>query len=379
MRRTLDAVAAKRPDMHGEPRELSVDRYLDPARCQAEQAMLREFPIAVGFASQVAAPGAVLTHDLSGAPVLVTRDDEGTLRAFLNVCRHRGTRLEDAPCGQRKALVCPYHAWTYDLAGRLRGVPHRQGFPDLDLEARGLVPLAVGEYAGLVFVLPTPGRAPWSLQRFFAPLGDDLAAFADHVLYAPSTRPRALNWKLMLDGSWETYHFRPTHAQTIYPLFIDNVGVFDWAEPHLRMVLPKRSITALAQAPEETWRLRDHANVLYGLFPNTIVLCQPDHAMVVTAWPTSPTTSTLAAGMLIPEAPRTDRARAHWDRNEEIFWTAIEEDLQMGESIQRGLASGANASILCGRYEHLIPRYHAAIDRALRGELRQAHGYRDMS
>lgn len=367
--RALEKIEQRQSDADGVPFELTVDRYVDPEVLERERVLFREHPVVVGFSSQVSAPGDFITHAQSDRPILVTRDRDGALHAFLNVCRHRGTLLMEAPCGRvDRSLVCTYHGWTYGLSGRLEGVPHRSEFVGVDLEERGLVELPVAERFGLVFVNMTPGRSA-DPETHFRPFTQDLEGFglADHVLYAPSQRTRRMNWKLMLDGSWEAYHFRTTHEKTIAPLFFDNIGVFDWQEPNLRMVLPKRTMVELGEQPKAEWRIRPHANLLYGLFPNTIILVQPDHAMIVTIWPESPDRSTIVAGMLIPEVPGSDRAEAHWKRNEEIFWSAIEEDIQMGERIQSTLTSGANTGLLFGRCEHLVGKYHRAIEHAMGG------------
>ncbi|MDI3285183.1 aromatic ring-hydroxylating dioxygenase subunit alpha [Polyangium sp. 15x6] len=357
--RALDNIDRRRSDADGEPFELPVERYLDPSIFERERALLRSRPVVVGFASQVASPGDFITHDHAGVPLVVTHDHDGVLRAFVNVCRHRGARIADA-CGHAQRLVCPYHGWSYNLSGRLEGVPHRQEFAGVDLEQRGLIELPVWRRFGLVFACLTPGPA----TRAF-PFAEDLEELDSHVLHAPSERTRRMNWKLMMDGSWETYHFRVTHAKTIASHFFDNTGVFDFVEPDIRMVLPKRSIVDLRHEDPATYRIRQHANLLYGLFPNTIVLVQPDHAMVVTMWPTSIDRTTIVAGMLIPEPPQTEKARAHWQKNEAIFWNAIEEDIAMGERIQSTLSSGVNRSFLFGRCEHLIGKFHRVLEEAI--------------
>lgn len=368
--RALEHIEHRTSDMAEDAARIPVERYTSRERLERERKLLlQRLPLVVGFGSQVAAPGDFFTHDASGIPLLVARDQDGQLGAFINACRHRGTRLEDAPCGSgKKGFVCPYHAWTYGSDGRLLAVPHREGFPGLDLAERGLVRLPVAERHGLVFVRPTPGP-PVDVDAYLGPFGADFEGFGlgQHVLFAPSTRTLRMNWKLLLDGSYETYHFRPTHARTIYPMFIDNTGVFDWREPHLRMVLPKRTIERLRDVERSTWRIREHANLLYGLFPNTIVLVQPDHAMVVTVWPVDADSAIGMAGMLVPETPETSKAEAYWRRNEKIFWDAIEEDIAMGERIQATLRSGANEHLLLGRYEHLIARFHETVERCLAG------------
>ncbi|MCA9591722.1 MAG: aromatic ring-hydroxylating dioxygenase subunit alpha [Myxococcales bacterium] len=364
IRRALDNISNKTSDSAGEPFGVPVERYLSETVLAAERRLLRQRPVVVAFASQVAEPGSVVVHDHAGVPVLVTRTKDGELHAFFNACRHRGTKIALEGCSAADKLVCPYHGWSYDLSGRLRGVPHRGEFSGVDLAAKNLVELPVWTHAGLVLTRMTAGP---SEDLALGALPQDLESFGfgDHVLFGASVRERPLNWKLMLDGSWETYHFRTTHDKTIAPFFFDNTGVFDWDAPNLRMVLPKRSILELRDAGTRSWHIRPHANLIYSLFPNTIVLVQPDHAMVLTLWPTAVDRTVIAAGMLVPEAPSSDKAVEHWHKNEQIFWDAIEEDLDMGARIQATLASGANPELLCGRSEHLIGKYRAELDRAL--------------
>lgn len=366
IRRALDHIERRVSDADGEPFELSVERYLATDVLARELRFLRRRPVVVGFGSEVARRGDVLCHDHAGVPVIVTRAPDGELHAFFNACRHRGTKLVAASTCGANQLVCPYHGWSYDLRGQLRGIPHRGEVLGFDLESRNLVELPVWERFGLVFVQMTPDESA-DIDAALGPLCRDLESFgfSNHVLFAPSVRRRKVNWKLVLDGSWETYHFRTTHEKTIAPLFFDNTGVFDWDEPGLRMVLPKRTISELRTLPENDWKIRPHANLIYGLFPNSIVLVQPDHAMVLTLWPEAPDRTTVVAGMLIPEPPSTEKATSYWKKNEKIFWDAIEEDVDMGERIQATLASGANSTLLCGRAEHLIGKYQRALERAM--------------
>ena len=106
-----------------------VSVYADPAHLAREERILfRRYPILMGFASEWAAPGAFRTDDHAGVPILVVRGSDGRLRAFLNVCRHRGAKVADGS-GTARVFSCPYHAWTYDLSGRIRGIPDERCFP----------------------------------------------------------------------------------------------------------------------------------------------------------------------------------------------------------------------------------------------------------
>jgi phenylpropionate dioxygenase-like ring-hydroxylating dioxygenase large terminal subunit len=348
----------KTTDTEPAPTLQPVAQYLDAA-----PALFRELPVIVGHASQVAAPGDFITHDASGVPLLIVRGDDGVLGAFLNVCRHRGTRVEPAACGAKKAFVCPYHAWSYRRDGALLGIPHERGFAGIDRSQRGLVRVPCAELAGFIFVRPQPSDAALDAAAWLGPIADDLVGFGTaraHV-YAPVVKHKAMAWQLAIDVFLESYHLRPTHGASIYPLFFDNVGLVDPIGPHLRNVFPKRTIRELPTLPRERWELRRHANVLYHLFPNTLILVEPDHAAVLHLWPEGPARTLLTAYTLVPEPPVTDKARAYWDANNAILYTAIDEDFAMGESIQRGLASGANSAVVFGAFEHALAHFHREI------------------
>lgn len=370
VKRILAHVEARTTDREEGPSTLPIEAYADAARLDREtETLFRALPLPVAHASALAAPGDFVTHDDAGVPLLVVRGDDGEVAAFVNVCRHRGTRVEGAPCGSKKAFVCPYHAWSYGRDGRLLGVPHESGFVGVDRAARGLVRVPAAIAAGLVWVRPSPvgpgESATLDVGAWLGPLAADLDGFgvATSHVYAPRTVSRAMSWKLAIDIFLEAYHLRPTHKDSIYGMFFDNLGIIEAFGPHLRNVFPKRSIRELASRPEAEWELRKHANILYFLFPSTLVLVQPDHAAVVTAWPDGPTRSRLASYTLVPEPPVTEKARAYWDANNAVLYGATDEDFAMGESIQRGVASGANREVVFGAFEHGLRHFHAEIAR----------------
>lgn len=365
IRRVLAHLEQKTTDSADAPSTVPVAAYADEARFAKEHARLfRDLPLIVGHASQVAKPGDFFTHDATGVPLLVVRGEDGQVGAYLNVCRHRGTRVEAAACGHRKAFVCPYHAWSYGCDGRLIWIPHERGFAGVDRNERGLVRVPAAVAAGFVFVQPRPSDEPLDIAAWLGPLAGELDGFgcATSQVYDARTTTRALSWKLSIDVFLESYHLRPTHRNSIYGMFFDNIGLVDRVGPHLRNVFPKRSIKELAELPEAQWSLRRYANVLFHLFPNTLILVEPDHAAVLHLWPDGPSRTVLTSYTLIPELPSTDKARAYWDANNAILYGAIDEDFAMGESIQRGLASGANRELVFGSFEHALAHFHQQIE-----------------
>ena len=365
LRRVLDHLADGTTDMAPARHERPVSFYTDPAQFERErQGPFRRMPVAIGYSAQVAKPGDFITHDLGGVPLLAVRGRDGALRGFINACRHRGTRVEwDAAGAGKRAFVCPYHAWTYGDDGALMHVPHAEGFPDLDRADHGLVAVPVAERAGIVWAIPAAGAAR-DIDALLGPLAGELDAMGlgSHVPYAPRRYELACNWKLVNDASLDSYHIRHGHRRTIAPLFLDTMCIFDRFGHHSRLFLAKRSVEGLRNTDPAGWRVRDHGNPLYFFFPGTVVLVEPDHAQVASVWPVSPDRTIMTGATLIPEAPASPKARAHWDKNVHIFWHTLAEDFALMESKHSTLRSGANETLTFGRFEHSAAWFHEAVD-----------------
>ena len=187
--------------------------YHDPEFFEAEKnAFLRQAPQIVCHESEIARAGDWLTLEYLGESVIVIRGDDGAMRAFANVCRHRGSRLVDGNAGCAKVLTCPYHAWSYARDGRLVGVPQRQEYPDLRTEELGLVPVALEQWRGFLFVTLEPG-AP-SVATMMAPYEEEVAPYRFEELRAigrVTLRPRPLNWKTIADNYSDGLHIPVGH------------------------------------------------------------------------------------------------------------------------------------------------------------------------
>jgi glycine betaine catabolism A len=170
----------------------------------------------IGREDELVRPGAFRSFEVGGSGVVVVRDETGTLRAFHNVCRHRGTRLVEAPEGQGLTkLVCPYHAWTYRLDGRLIGTPHMAEAKEFDRADFGLHPVATEVWRGFVFVNLDPKARPLAetlggLLRRAAPYPLEHLRRAHRVEY-----DIAANWKLIVQNANECYHCPGVHPQLV--------------------------------------------------------------------------------------------------------------------------------------------------------------------
>src|SRR5204862_2160757 len=136
-----------------------VTDYICPKQAAAEkEKFFRTGPIIIGLSCLVPKPGDFMTHDHTGVPILLVRRQDGSLGAYLNVCRHRGSRVAEG-CGNATIFTCPYHAWTYDTAGKLAGRPDERSFAGYAKATIALQPLPVSEKYGMIWVASAPGPA----------------------------------------------------------------------------------------------------------------------------------------------------------------------------------------------------------------------------
>src|SRR5262249_14908541 len=204
-----------------------------------------------------AKPGDWRTDDLTGVPILVVRGRDGVLRAFLNVCRHRGAKVVEG-CGSAKAFSCPYHAWSYDLAGRLTHIPDERSFPGVKAERASLVPLPLCEKYGLVWVITTPaadGAHSFDIDPWLGGLGPELAhyKFEDWCQFAVQTDRETMNWKILMDTFHEGYHFAYLHKSSLISILQGNLTDFEAFGLNHRQVMPRQKLDRLRELPEAEW------------------------------------------------------------------------------------------------------------------------------
>ncbi len=212
----IGEVAVPPAYLPGAPYRIPKERYTssDFARLEEERLWPNVWQVACSL-DHVAAPGDAVDCRLGPLSAVVVRDGDGRLRAFQNVCRHRGNTLCEGTRRGLSELRCPYHRWAWDLQGRLREVPSRRGFGGLEMEELGLVPLAVESWGPLVFVNFDAGAPP--LQDWLEGVVDD-AAWADLERFrcvATATTRVPCNWKVVVDGFSETYHVQGIHREML--------------------------------------------------------------------------------------------------------------------------------------------------------------------
>jgi carnitine monooxygenase subunit len=275
LRKMVSLVENHATDRSPGPLPLHKGVYIDPVRFEAEREKLfLGQPIVAGLSGDIPNPGDLLLFDAAGPSIIVTRGKDGVARAFLNMCTHRGAKLveETEPHSEHRArLTCPFHAWTFDAAGKLIGQPSKESFAGCEIGARNLLELPCAEHLGLIFVRPGGGDAI-DAAAHLGEFGDVLSALELHratpvkkgILTAES------NWKFALDTYAEGYHFATLHASTIGQTHYSDVSAVDRFGRHHRVAFPDKSVGKLVGKPEGEWPQTDYGGVHY-LFPNTIV------------------------------------------------------------------------------------------------------------
>jgi len=366
----LALVRGKKPFMTDDEALIPVADYLDPQRFEEERRWFRSSMNIVARSSQVASPGDFITRDVVGTPTIVVRDASGTARAFVNVCRHRGATLELRQHGNCRRFVCPYHAWTYDTDGSLAAVRHPEGFPTLDLRATSLLELTCVEAAGLVWVCPDPAVEAWVPNDATQAVFEELTwlGCADLAVFESETSLWDANWKLIVDGGLEAYHFKIAHRNTIAGFFPDNVSTFEFIGEHIRSVLPRSSIVELEDQPQSEWDIRKHMHMLYSIAPNASILVQERHLELILMTPLAVDRTRIEIMTLGPK-PGADafdeKAKGYLAANHAFTKKTLDEDFSIAEQIQRGMHTGVNQHFRFARYEGALNRWHQRLDQRL--------------
>ncbi len=332
--------------------------YTDPGYWSREKALLFDRAPQV-LCPSVLVPSAnmAVPHDASGQPLLISRDGDGKVHVFMNVCRHRGTRLiegGEVHCGKR--FTCPYHAWTYATDGRLLALPRPDAFPGLDKADFTLAELPSYEAGGLIWFAPQAG-ADFTLAE---QLGEDFDAFAmaDLHLFRRNTHDVAGNWKLIMDAFLESYHVTRLHSGTIGPFFRDGVSTGDVIGPHQRSLVCRAEELGGVDFTDMA-ALRRVGTFAYQLFPATVLVVSPDYINVMTVWPQAHNRTLVEDFMLIPEEPMNDQARDHWQRSWDLLDGGVfgSEDFRAAALGQQGLTTGSLPHLTLGTLEGGIRRF----------------------
>ena len=353
IQRVLDHAAAKSTDLGEDVWREPVQNYRSQEQFDLEMELFKRLPMVYCPSAALDKNGSYVARTLAGVPLLAVRGDDGMVRTFHNACRHRGMMLAEGS-GKTHNFVCGYHSWAYGLDGALKHVPGDGGFPDLDRQAHGLVPVHTEERGGLVFVTQKDPISPGALESL-----PDLIQPGQEVFEYTSFTDDA-NWKLLLETSMEGYHIKPLHRESFYPFGFDNLNVVETFGMNSRIVFPFRRIEKLRDKPKDTWRAPGMLTFVNQLFPNTRLATLSNHYLLVILEPVTPTQSLWVIYRLRPPSAEATAEGLEKSKRDAAFIkdTGVIEDRAAACSIQGGMAGESNTHYTFGRFEKSAVHFH---------------------
>jgi len=331
-------------------------------------------PQVIGFAGEVASPNSYITATVMNIPVVVTRAEDGILRAFINACGHRGAQIAKGCSGiggERKRLNCSFHGWSYSLDGKLAGRPKDKAFAS-DRQNRDLIPLPVSEKHGLITVGLKPKTSEEDqkkVDQFLDDIGPALQDFDFQNMHTLETRrlDAKANWKLVVNLSHESYHFSVLHRESLSPLMTDHAAIDTYGQ-HSRWAFPMKGIEKLSEKPEGEWPAHFPGVINHTLFPGTILIANPEDAQIIRAEPGDrPGTSVVYYSGVYYSAQGKDEKKHQDSLNAYNFGGDIfsKEDLMAAEQCQQGIEAGLD-EIVIGCNEPIVQYWHQLWNKALR-------------
>ncbi len=371
----------------------------------------------VGRAAEIPDPGDWVTYDLHDLSVVAIRQVDHSVRAFHNVCPHRGNRLVDGH-GHGDRLTCGFHCWVFELDGKLVGVPEQDGLPSFSRQDRGLRPLHAEVVSGFVFA--HPGASPEPIASW---LGDvtaelDLYRFEDMACFLRRRLELSCNWKTCLDAFQEVYHVRGVHPQLV-PGLRTTQSTFGFFGAHSMMMNPNGEESARGTGSEDDPDMhlafrrskaergsidvshleesRLTANYQYHLFPNVTFNTHATGCQLFRflPHPSEPERCTVDVWFLEricaghsptgeAEVVDVDLARTTFGESldgfeppesaksfgtdlVEIYATALDQDFTLVSNLQRGLRSPGLGDLVLSAQERRIVHWHAMLDAFLEG------------
>lgn len=339
--------------------------FLDPVRFDLEQEkVFLVLPVPITMSAVIPTPGDIVATDSYGKSIILARDKDGVVRAFLNACTHKGAKLvEDGEPKSAGRLVCPYHAWTFGLDGRVLGVPRSETFSDLCKQDRALAQLPCEEKGGVVWVGLDRKRA-YDFGAIDQQLVTDFEALSlpNMHLYGRKVFDLKANWKLVLEPFLEGYHVQRLHAQSVGPLFADVPSIITQLGQNIRQTSGKQQFTPnILEIPGEN--IHKWVTHAYQVFPNFVLITSPYYISIMILAPRAADRTVVDYMMLTREAPDNPKAEELFARSYDMILNVFgNEDFRAAEISQEGLSTGALENVLYCGLEKMIPAFYRTLE-----------------
>ncbi|MDX1581058.1 MAG: aromatic ring-hydroxylating dioxygenase subunit alpha [Alphaproteobacteria bacterium] len=348
--------------------------YTDEERYQQEvDKIFKRVPLMLATTPELSEPGDYKAMKVAGLPVLILRQKDGEISAFINSCSHRGAQIVMDGTGKAPSrLVCPYHAWTFDQKGKLVGVAAAEEFGEIDKSCYGLTELQAFERAGLIWVNVDPD-SNIEIENFLAGYDEILNEFdfENWILFDQRTI-KGPNWKTAYDGYLDLYHLPVLHKETFGPNMSNQAQYYSWG-PHQRAVSPSRSIdNHLDSIPEDDWPSSILLLGVWTIFPHISIASFDGGGrgvMVSQLMPGETVGESYTTQYYLMETPPTPEQEVEANKQFKLLEYVVEtEDYGTGKRQFDALAAGTRDHVLFGRNEGGGQRFHGWVDRLIEAD-----------
>ncbi|MGQ0465000.1 MAG: aromatic ring-hydroxylating oxygenase subunit alpha [Sporichthyaceae bacterium] len=375
IRRALQHLKDDTTDMYDHTSSFVAAEYTDPGLAERERDLIfGRVPSIVAHSSELAKPYTFKTMQMPRNKVLIVRQEDGSVKTFVNLCRHRGALLEDEACGWARLFSCPYHRWSYDVDGTLRTITRDNTFGEIDRTKQGLIELPTEERHGFIWIVDQAG-ASIDVAAWLGPEMDAiLAEYNLDELYCVRHEgfDEPVNWKIMQDAFLDGYHIQYAHPNTAAKHIHTNLMAWEDYGRHCRFVTPRKTIDRFLDEDPGDQSLVPYVTETHFLGPNSTLLKQPDHFQLLTFRPdpATPTRSWMEMRLIVPHYERTgadpEKWARTWEKNWEILLAVLhQEDFPLLRASQGGMASRDAGSMMLGRNEVTNQVFHRETRRIL--------------
>ena len=325
-----------------------------------------DHPVPIALSAELKDNNSYKATKVIDTPLLITKGEDGVVRTFINICKHRGAPVCPEGIGKKSKFNCTYHGWMYDNTGNLVNIFKSDTFGDIDKSKIKLTELFCEERSGFIWACLNPDIKydlnKW-MNGFDAEL-DDIDLKNWHLF--KSIKINGPMWKLCWDGYTDGYHHHMVHPETVGKNTIVNLIAHDTYGPHQRFAFGLKNINELSDIEEKDWEPENHLRLIHSVFPNSsISAIQNQHCLVSIIFPSPDLQETITTQyILCLKEPKTKEEIKEAEEFAELSRAAIiDEDYPINFKIQESIHSKANTEFLFGKNEPIQQHYHNWIDK----------------
>ena len=332
-----------------------------------QRSIFRRYAVPVAPSALLPEPGSVVAVEAYGLPLLVSRTRADEIKVFINACQHKGAKLvEDCAVHKQGRLVCPYHAWTYGIDGKLVGIARAETFDGIVKSERGLKELPSRVWGGVVYAQIDGGEPDFS--QLHDQIDGDFSALGipDAHVYDRKVFDIKANWKVVLEPFLEGYHVQRLHAASIGALFTDASSITDVFGANVRQVSGRAGYEPSMIDEDVDANIHKLVTYAYTAFPNVVLVASQYYISIMILMPRDVDHTTVHYYMLTPEAATSPKVEDVFKRSYDLIISVFGgEDFRAAEITQAGLSAGVPENIAYCGLESTIVSYYDQLEALL--------------